>query len=112
MKVINYCSNNLDVLAHQIDQEIISNYRLWPSNYIAAKECNLLDQNSSTEKEFFDTFFLKRFEDLDPDVIQKSFNIEVDKAAEAKKKKTKIEDVTDIELKNKYKLNQDQINVY
>ena len=48
---------------------------IWPSNYIAAKECNLLDQNSSIEKEFFDTFFLKRFEDLNPDVTQKTLKV-------------------------------------
>lgn len=74
-KAITSIPKDLEGLANDIDKEIITNYRLWPSNYIAAKECNLFDQNSSTEKEFFDTFFLKRFEDLDPDVIQKTLKI-------------------------------------
>jgi len=59
----------------------------------------------------FEALYRKDWRQVE-DVIQKSFKIEVDKAAEAKKKKTKIKDVTDTELKNKYKLNQDQINVY
>ena len=74
-KTITNIPKDLDGLAEDIDKEIISNYRLWPSNYIAAKECNLLDQNSSTEKNLFDTFFLKRFKDVNPDVLQKALKI-------------------------------------
>ena len=46
------------------------------------------------------------------DVIKKSFKIEIDKTAEAKAKKTKVEEVTDVELKNKYKFTKEQIDVY
>ena len=74
-KTITNIPKDLEGLAEDIDKEIISNYRLWPSNYIAAKECNLLDQNSSTEKNLFDTFFLKRFKDVNPDVLQKALKI-------------------------------------
>ena len=74
-KTITNIPKDLDGLAEDIDKEIISNYRLWPSNYIAAKECNLLDQNSSTEKNLFDTFFLKRFKDVNPAILQKALKI-------------------------------------
>ena len=74
-KTITNIPKDLEGLAEDIDKEIISNYRLWPSNYIAAKECNLLDQNSSTEKNLFDTFFLKRFKDVNPAVLQKALKI-------------------------------------
>ena len=46
------------------------------------------------------------------DVIKKSFKIEIDKAAEAKTKKTEIKEVTDAELKTKYKFTKEQIDVY
>ena len=46
------------------------------------------------------------------DVIHKAFKIEIDKKAQAKKAKTKIEEVTDVELKTKYKLDKKQIEVY
>ncbi|MEC7865382.1 MAG: 1-acyl-sn-glycerol-3-phosphate acyltransferase [Pseudomonadota bacterium] len=74
-KTITNIPKDLEGLAEDIDKEIISNYRLWPSNYIAAKECNLLDQNSSTEKNLADTFFLKRFKDVNPAVLQKALKI-------------------------------------
>ena len=74
-KTITNIPKDLEGLAEDIDKEIISNYRLWPSNYIAAKECNLLDQNSSTEKNLFDTFFLKRFKDVNPAILQKALKI-------------------------------------
>ena len=46
------------------------------------------------------------------DVIKKGFKIEIDKVAEAKIKKTEVKEVTDIELKNKYKFTKEQIDVY
>ena len=45
-------------------------------------------------------------------VIQKSFEIELAKSAEAKQNKTKIQEITDAELKTKYKFNKEQIEVY
>lgn len=74
-KVITTMPKNLEALASYIDEEIISNYRLWPSNYIAAKECNLLDQNSSLENEVSDPSFSKRFDGLEPDLKEKVLKI-------------------------------------
>ena len=85
-KVINNCSNNLDVLSHQIDQEIISNYRLWPSNYIAAKELYLLDSQSSPEHEVHDPLFSKRFNRLDLDLKEEVLKIYAAPYVNAKEK--------------------------
>jgi hypothetical protein len=46
------------------------------------------------------------------DVIKKGFKIEIDKTAEAKAKKTEVKEVTDVELKTKYKFTKEQIDVY
>ena len=80
-------SNNLDVLAHLIDQEIISNYRLWPSNYIAAKELNLLDSHSSSEHEVHDPLFFKRFDRLELDLKKKVLKIYAAPYVNAKEKR-------------------------
>ena len=85
-KAIINSSNNLDVLAHLIDQEIISNYRLWPSNYIAAKELNLLDSQSSSEHEIHDPLFFKRFDRLELDLKEEVLKIYAAPYVNAKEK--------------------------
>ena len=86
-KVITNSPDNLGGLAHLIDLEIISNYRLWPSNYIAAKELNLLDSHSSSEHEVHDPLFFKRFDRLELDLKKKVLKIYAAPYANAKEKR-------------------------
>lgn len=74
-KRISKCLNNIEELANQIDQEIISNYRLWPSNYLSAKELNLLDERDISKLEFEDPLFFKRFERLETRLKKEVFKI-------------------------------------
>jgi len=67
-KAITNSPDNLAGLAQIIDQKILSNYRLWPSNYISARELNLLNLNSSSGIESQDPSFFKRFDGLESDL--------------------------------------------
>ena len=63
----------IEDLAELIDQEIITNYKLWPSNYISAHALGLID----TEKNFEgkENLFLNRFKDLDNTTLDKALEM-------------------------------------
>ena len=63
----------IEDLAELIDQEIITNYKLWPSNYISAHALGLID----TEKNFEgkENLFLNRFKDLDKTTLDKALRM-------------------------------------
>ena len=57
---------NMEDLAKIIDQKIISNYKLWPSNYISAHALGCTDRKDNFEGR--ENFFLQRFKTLDPEI--------------------------------------------
>ncbi len=62
--------NTLEELAGLIDDEIISNYKLWPSNYIAAHALGIITKESS-DLENKEISFLKRFKGVDSEIRKK-----------------------------------------
>ena len=65
---------NIEDLAELIDREIILNYKLWPSNYIAAQALGLIEG----QEEFFEgkeNLFLNRFKDLDNTTLEKALEM-------------------------------------
>ena len=64
---------NMEDLAKIIDQEIISNYKLWPSNYISAHALGCTDSKDNFEGR--ENFFLQRFKTLDPKVKKKALEM-------------------------------------
>ena len=64
---------NIEDLAKIIDQEIISNYKLWPSNYISAHALGYT--NSKDNFEGRENFFLQRFKTLDPEIKKKALEM-------------------------------------
>ncbi len=56
-------------LAELIDQEIISNYKLWPSTYISAHALGVADTKEKFEDK--ESLFLNRFKDLDQTTLNK-----------------------------------------
>jgi len=64
---------NMEDLAKIIDQEIISNYKLWPSNYISAHALGCTDRKDNFEGR--ENFFLQRFKTLDPEIKKKALEM-------------------------------------
>jgi hypothetical protein len=64
---------NMEDLAKIIDQEIISNYKLWPSNYISAHTLGCTDSKDNFEGR--ENFFLQRFKTLDPEIKKKALEM-------------------------------------
>ena len=64
---------NIEDLAKIIDQEIISNYKLWPSNYISAHALGCTDRKDNFEGR--ENFFLQRFKTLDPEIKKKALEM-------------------------------------
>ena len=64
---------NMENLAKIIDQEIISNYKLWPSNYISAHALGCTDSKDNFEGR--ENFFLQRFKTLDPEIKKKALEM-------------------------------------
>ena len=64
---------NIEDLAKIIDQEIISNYKLWPSNYISAHALGCTDSKDNFEGR--ENFFLQRFKTLDPEIKKKALEM-------------------------------------
>lgn len=64
---------NIEDLAKIIDQEIISNYKLWPSNYISAHALGYTDSKDNFEGR--ENFFLQRFKTLDPEIKKKALEM-------------------------------------
>ena len=64
---------NIEDLAKLIDQEIITNYKLWPSNYIAAYALSLDDSKEKFEGK--ENLFLNRFKDLDQSALNKALEM-------------------------------------
>ena len=64
---------NMEDLAKIIDQEIISNYKLWPSNYISAYALGCIDSKDNFEGR--ENFFLQRFKTLDPEIKKKALEM-------------------------------------
>ena len=65
---------NIEDVAELIDREIILNYKLWPSNYIAAQALGLIEG----QEEFFEgkeNLFLNRFKDLDNTTLDKALEM-------------------------------------
>ena len=58
---------NIEELAELIDEEIISNYKLWPSSYISAHALGLIDTKEKFEGK--ESIFLNRFKGLDMSLI-------------------------------------------
>ena len=85
-KSLSDCPSKVEELAFQIDNEIISNYRLWPSNFIAAKETNLFKTSTNSDSEVHDALFLKRFEGLEPELKEKVLKIYAAPYVNARKK--------------------------
>jgi len=66
--------STIEELAELIDKAIISNYKLWPSNYIAAHTLDLIakEENNFMNEEIC---FLERFKDLDIEVRKKALEM-------------------------------------
>ena len=64
---------NIEDLAKIIDQKIISNYKLWPSNYISAHALGCTDSKDNFEGR--ENFFLQRFKTLDPKIKKKALEM-------------------------------------
>ena len=60
---------NIEELAELIDQEIISNYKLWPSTYISAHALGVADTKENFEGK--ESKFLNRFKGLDQTTLNK-----------------------------------------
>ena len=64
---------NIEELAELIDQEIIANYKLWPSSYISAHTLGLVDTKENFEGK--ENLFLERFKDLDQATLNKALEM-------------------------------------
>ena len=64
---------SIENLAELIDREIITNYKLWPSNYISAHTLGLIDTKKNFEGK--ENLFLNRFKDLDKTTLDKALGI-------------------------------------
>ena len=64
---------DIEDLAKIIDEEIISNYKLWPSNYISAHALGFTDSDDNFEGK--QNFFMQRFITLDPEIKKKALEI-------------------------------------
>ena len=64
---------NIEELAELIDQEIITNYKLWPSSYISAHTLGLVDAKENFEGK--ENLFLNRFKDLDQATLNKALEM-------------------------------------
>ena len=64
---------NIEELAELIDQEIIANYKLWPSSYISAHTLGLVDTKENFEGK--EDLFLNRFKDLDQATLNKALEM-------------------------------------
>ena len=60
---------NIEELAELIDEEIISNYKLWPSSYISAHALGVDDTKENFEGK--ESMFLNRFKGLDQTTLNK-----------------------------------------
>ena len=72
-KNISESIENIENLAELIDREIITNYKLWPSNYISAHALGLIDTKKNFEGK--ENIFLKRFKDLDKTTLDKALGM-------------------------------------
>ena len=63
---------SLEELVNQIDEAIIKNYRLWPSNYISAYELGIIKENNHIE---LTKSFLSRYKTANKEVQQNILNI-------------------------------------
>ena len=72
-KNISESIENIENLAELIDREIITNYKLWPSNYISAHTLGLIDTKKNFEGK--ENLFLNRFKDLDKTTLDKALGI-------------------------------------
>ena len=73
-KNVNNCPETIEKLSVLIDNEIRSNYKLWPSNYVSVLELNWVNKNSM-EKEKKDPKFLNRFKGLNKDLKKEVLKI-------------------------------------
>ena len=73
-KNVNNCPGTIEKLSVLIDNEIRSNYKLWPSNYVSALELNWVNENSM-EKKKKDPKFLNRFKELNKDLKKEVLKI-------------------------------------
>lgn len=73
-KNVNNCPETIEKLSVLIDNEIRSNYKLWPTNYVSALELNWINKNSM-EKEKRDPKFLSRFKGLSKDLKKEVLKI-------------------------------------
>ncbi len=64
---------DIENLAELIDREIITNYKLWPSNYISAHALGLIDTKINFEGK--ENLFLNRFKDLDQTTLEKALEM-------------------------------------
>ncbi|RZO97963.1 MAG: hypothetical protein EVA53_00925 [Gammaproteobacteria bacterium] len=63
---------SLEELVNQIDEAIIKNYRLWPSNYISAYELGIIKENNHIE---LAKSFLSRYQTANKEVQQNILKI-------------------------------------
>ena len=68
-KNITESAESIEELAELIDQEIITNYKLWPSSYISAHTLGLFDSKEKFEGK--ESLFLNRFKGLDQTTLNK-----------------------------------------
>ena len=73
-KNVNNCPETIEKLSVLIDNEIRSNYKLWPSNYVSVLELNWVNKDSM-EKEKKDPKFLNRFKGLNKDLKKEVLKI-------------------------------------
>jgi hypothetical protein len=77
---IDYDGDDIEELSHVIEQEILLNYKVWPTSHIAAKALS----NSDTFFNYFDeeqieanqeSYFLNRFNNLDLNIQKECLKI-------------------------------------
>ena len=72
-KNISESIENIENLAELIDREIITNYKLWPSNYISAHALGLIDTKKNFEGK--ENLFLNRFKGIDRTTLDKALGM-------------------------------------
>ena len=72
-KNISESIENIENLAELIDREIITNYKLWPSNYISAHALGLIDTKKNFEGK--ENLFLNRFKGIDRTTLEKALEM-------------------------------------
>jgi len=77
---VDYAGDDIDELSGMIEQEILCNYKIWPTSHIAAKALsksdtsfNCFDEKLITEKQ--ENYFFNRISDLDPGIQKECLKI-------------------------------------